>query len=127
MPGVDTTIGSNVRVDGSLKNLGSIEINGTVEGEIHSEEDVIVGETAKIKGPISAKNVTISGEINGTIEALERLEIMPQGKVYGDIVAATLIIQQGAQFVGKSSMPATETKSRHLDEAPVELIEEKEK
>lgn len=101
---VDTTIGSNVKIEGNLKNMGSIEVNGEVDGEIHSEQNVVIGQTAKIKGPILAKNVTVSGEVNGPVEALERLEITASGRLHGDIAAQLLVIQQGAYFVGKSAM-----------------------
>lgn len=127
MAGIDTTIGSNVHVEGSLKNLGSIEINGEVVGEIASQEDIIVGETAKIKGPIVAKNVTVAGEVEGTIESSEKLEILPSGKVNGDINTAMLVIQQGAHFIGRSQMPDAHEKGKHADEVTLELVEEEQK
>ena len=106
---VDTIIGINVEIKGNIKNKGSIQINGSVEGEIKSDENINIGETAKIKGPVLAKVIEISGEIRGLVEATEKLEINPTGKVYGDINAKTLIIKQGATFVGKSIMPGETT------------------
>lgn len=105
---VDTTIGSNVKMEGNLKNAGSISVNGGVTGEIHSDENVIVGETATIKGPIFAKNVTVSGLVEGPIDATERLELRETAKVNGDVTMTQLIIQQGAAFNGKSVMRQTE-------------------
>jgi len=102
----DTIIGLNVVLKGNLHNKGSIQVNGTIDGEVRSDENVTIGETALIKGPVSAKIVEISGEVKGLIEATEKLEINPTGKVFGDINAKTLIIKQGATFVGKSIMPA---------------------
>jgi cytoskeletal protein CcmA (bactofilin family) len=121
MADVDTIIGSNVEIQGALKNLGSIEINGKVEGEIHSEEDVLIGETAKIKGPVVAKNITVAGEVNGTLEAQEKIEIVATGRVFGDISTKILIIQQGAKFIGKSNMPESEKKPHRGDEAMIDL------
>ena len=105
MENVDTIIGLNVNLKGNLKNQGSIQVNGSVEGEIRSDDNVNVGETAIIKGPVSAKVVEVSGMIKGLVEATEKLEINPTGKVIGDINVKTLIIKQGAIFVGKSTMP----------------------
>ena len=116
---VDTIIGINVVLKGNLKNKGSIQINGTVEGEIRSDENINVGETAKIKGPVIAKTIEISGEVKGLVEAFEKLEVNPTGKITGDINAKNLIIKQGALFVGKSSMPTeqnSETKSQTKSE-----------
>lgn len=102
----DTIIGINVTLKGNLKNKGSIQINGVIEGEVKSDENINVGETAKVKGPVVAKTIEVSGEVKGLIEATEKLEINPTGKVIGDINAKSLIIKQGATFVGKSIMPA---------------------
>ncbi|MEK9156388.1 MAG: polymer-forming cytoskeletal protein [Patescibacteria group bacterium] len=102
---IDTIIGLNVVLKGSLKNKGSIEINGTIEGEVHSDEHINIGETAKVSGPVSARTVEVSGEVKGIIQATEQLEIHTTGHVSGDINAKSLIIQQGAMFVGKSIMP----------------------
>jgi len=105
MENVDTVIGLNVNLKGNLKNQGSIQVNGSVEGEVRSDDNVNVGETAVIKGPVSAKVVEVSGMIKGIVEASEKLEINPTGRVIGDINVKTLIIKQGAIFVGKSTMP----------------------
>ena len=104
MENVDTIIGINVNLKGNLKNKGSIQVNGSVEGEVRSDENVTVGETASIKGPVVAKVIEVSGLIKGLIEATEKLEINSTGKVYGDINVKSLIIKQGAIFVGKSTM-----------------------
>lgn len=104
---VDTIIGVNVTLKGNIHNKGSIQVNGTVEGEVKSDENVIVGETAQIKGPVVAKKIEASGIIRGLVEATEKLEINPTGKIYGDVNAKILIIKEGAIFVGKSIMPST--------------------
>lgn len=35
---VDTVIGLNVSLKGNLKNQGSIQVNGSVEGEVRSDD-----------------------------------------------------------------------------------------
>ena len=132
---VDTIIGGSVVLKGNLKNKGSIQVNGTVEGEIRSDENINIGETAKIKGPVIAKTIEVSGEIKGTVEATEKLELNPTGRIIGDIVAKSLIIKQGASFVGKSNMPtdgsaaATHTQTKSGENPPAggeEMVEKKE-
>lgn len=128
----DTIIGINVTLKGNINNKGSIQVNGNVEGEVRSDENILIGETAKIKGPVIAKKVEISGEIKGLIEASEKLEINSSGRVYGDISAKSLIIKEGAIFVGKSisaQSPKDGTKDEiktdiPKEEAPVVEVEE---
>ena len=122
---VDTIIGINVVLKGNLKNKGSIQVNGQVEGEVRSDENINVGETAQIKGPVIAKTIEVSGEVRGLVESTERLEINPTGKVFGDINAKSLIIKQGATFVGKSIMPS-DTKAETAETEKEEETKEKE-
>jgi len=122
---VDTIIGINVILKGNLKNKGSIQINGTVDGEVRSDENINIGETAKINGPVVAKTIEISGEVKGLVEATERLEVNPTGKVLGDINAKSLIIKQGAKFIGKSIMPASgNTETTKAEARPEETKKE---
>ncbi len=114
----DTIIGLNVTLKGNLHNKGSIQVNGTIEGEVKSDENINVGETAQIKGPVTAKIIEISGEVKGVVTAEDKLEINPTGKIYGDINAKSLIIKQGAVFVGKSLMPAEANKGHEETKEP---------
>ena len=115
----DTIIGVDVNVKGNLKNKGSIQVNGTVEGEIRSDENITVGETAVVNGPVVAKYVLISGRVNGTIDATDRLEIDPTGGVTGDIKAKSLIVREGAIFNGNCAM-ADSAKEKGKVETPSE-------
>lgn len=132
---VDTIIGLSVTLKGNLYNKGSVQVNGNVEGEVKSDENILVGETAKIKGPVIAKKIEVAGEIKGLVEATEKLEINPTGKVYGDVNAKILIIKEGAVFVGKSIMPSdgivrsdeSKDKEEAAEETKVEEIKAEEK
>ena len=101
---VDTIVGANVELTGSLHNKGSIHIHGSVTGDIVSDNLVIVGETAIIKGPITAKQVDISGQVFGSVTAEDLIELQPKSVVKGDLVSGKLSIKSGATFVGTSQM-----------------------
>lgn len=102
--GPGTVIGANVKLLGAINDVNDITVHGKVEGEVNSEKTVTIGETAEIKGPVSGAIVTVAGLIRGSIEAIDRLEILPTGKVYGNIATGDLIIRSGAKFVGKSAV-----------------------
>jgi len=112
--GPGTVVGANVKLTGTLKDVNDITIHGVIDGEVISDRNVIISETASIKGPITANTIVVSGKVNGSITAQEKLEISPTGKVYGSIVAGDLIINSGAIFVGKSNT------LKEKDETPVE-------
>lgn len=122
----DTVIGVDVQVKGNLHNKGSILVNGNVEGEIKSDENVTVGETATVTGPVVAKSILISGKVNGTVEAHDKLEIDPTGVVNGDIKTKTLIVREGAIFNGNSVMERqTKDAATTPGTTPITIPEEK--
>ncbi len=105
-PASETVVGADVKIKGNLKSPSNIQIFGEVKGQVSSEADVLIGEGARIEGGVKGRQVTISGEVLGNVEALERLEITSQGRLQGDIQTPDLIIQSGAKFAGKCEMPA---------------------
>lgn len=106
--GPGTVIGSNVALSGILKDAGDIAIHGKIEGEVSSDRSIVIGETAEIKGPVSGQVVTIAGIVRGSVDAGQKLEILPTGKIFGSISTRELIIRAGAIFIGKSTMPIEE-------------------
>lgn len=105
LAGPGTVVGANVKLVGTLSDASEIIIHGRIEGEVISEKNINISETAFVKGPVSAELVQVSGEVQGSIVATGRLEIMPTGKVFGSITTKDLNIRSGAVFVGKSNMP----------------------
>ena len=120
--GPGTVVGANVKLQGTLRDTSDIIVYGQVEGEVISDESVTVEQDASIKGPVNAKIVTLSGTIRGAVDAKEKLEILPSGKLVGSMSTANLIIHSGAIFNGKASMAGEkETKS---SQTKVEKLEE---
>ncbi|NWJ95712.1 MAG: polymer-forming cytoskeletal protein [Chloroflexi bacterium] len=119
---IETTIGSTASLQGVLKAEGTIRIDGAFEGEIETAANVIIGRTGKVLANIHARNVLVAGRVKGNINALERLEILKDGGVKGDIDAGTLYLEEGAIFHGQSRMRSDETDDRFLLEGPKESI-----
>jgi cytoskeletal protein CcmA (bactofilin family) len=102
--GVDTILGAGSDFKGQINAKGTIRIDGKIEGNVSSEEGVIIGEKGLIKGNISAKTVLVSGKVSGNVTAAKRLEIMPAGQLQGDIHTPRLAIAEGVIFKGNCDM-----------------------
>ena len=102
--GPGTVVGANVKLSGTLQDVNDIAIHGSIEGEVISEKNVLIAETASVKGPVSAQIITVAGKVNGSITAWQKIEILPTGKVQGNITTRELIIRSGAIFNGRSRM-----------------------
>ncbi|MCL6580508.1 MAG: polymer-forming cytoskeletal protein [Firmicutes bacterium] len=101
---VGTIIGVGTEIKGSVRATGGIRIDGRVEGEIHHEGDLIIGEEGVVEASIKTRNATVAGEVHGNVEASGRVEIVSTGKIFGDIVVTTLVINEGAVFDGRCQM-----------------------
>ena len=103
----ETIVGTGVTLSGRLEAKHNIQINGSFSGEVIAEGDVIVGERGEVNAPISAKNITIAGIVNGDVNVVNELDILSSGKVFGNISAKVLSIKPGGILSGKSIMHAT--------------------
>ena len=101
---IDAFLGGDTEFDGKLSFKGSVRIDGNFTGEIYTEGTLIVGESAVIKSDIHVSHIIISGEIRGNIIAENRIEIHTPGKVFGNIQAPTIIIEEGVIFEGNCRM-----------------------
>lgn len=107
----ETIVGTSVKLKGNLKSDGDITVDGSINGEIKTKGTVIVGPNANIIASVKAKNISVSGTVQGNISASERLSITETGRVFGDINANILNIAPGAIFTGKSTMVETVNES----------------
>ena len=102
-----TVIGSDVTVKGTLKGAGDLVIAGVFEGDIASEGRVTVIAGASVVGAISAAEVILGGRVQGNSTASKALTLLSTAEVRGDVSTPQIVIEPGATFVGKCSMPQT--------------------
>lgn len=100
---LETFISKDVTIKGELITEGIVRIDGNFEGNIRAD-GLIIGKTGEIKGDVTVREIMVDGNIEGTINAHEAIEIKPDGKVQGDIQTVKLIISEGAFFIGRSTM-----------------------
>jgi cytoskeletal protein CcmA (bactofilin family) len=97
-------LSSDVEIKGSIKFQKELLIDGKVEGEIHSDGVLTIGENADIRGEIKTKSITVYGKVQGNITVGERCELKSRCTLQGDLKATRLVIEEGATFIGKSEV-----------------------
>lgn len=99
-----TIIGEGVKIEGKLYSPGSIRIDGTVNGEIVAEKEIVIGKEGKVEANVKTTNATIAGILKGELIASGEVEITSTGKFFGNLVQkdASLIIEKGGVFKGES-------------------------
>ena len=85
-------------VEGSVKSVSDIRVDGTIKGKLICDSKVIIGPTGFVEGEIRCKNAVIEGKFQGNLEVAELLNIRESAKIGGDVVTNKLIVQAGAVF-----------------------------
>lgn len=109
VPTVDTftsVIAHTTSWNGNLESSGSLHIHGRVEGSLNARDDIFIAEEAEVEAVVNAANVTVAGSVRGSVQCTERFEILPRGKVAGDVRAPIVVVHEGALIAGEVSMTA---------------------
>ena len=97
---MNSTIGTGSVFEGKFYISGSLRIDGKFEGEIKTDDELVVGVTGKVKTDIIAKSVVVAGTVIGNIRAEDEVKLLETGKVLGDIIAPAISIQRGVVIQG---------------------------
>ena len=108
---IETLIGNGTTFKGDITVSNSLRVDGILIGNVKEAANVVVGESAQVKGNINANYVVIDGTVEGNITAGECIELLTKSKVTGDLTTTILSINEGAVFKGKSLMLEKEENS----------------
>lgn len=95
---VPSIISSDLVVTGNLVSGGEVQVDGTIEGDIHAAS-LVIGDQATITGEVMAEEVIVRGRIIGTLRGL-RIILAANCHVEGDIMHESLAVEPGAYFEG---------------------------
>lgn len=99
--GTMANIGKSVVVKGELSGNEDLYIDGQVEGTIElREHNLTIGPNGRVQANITAKEVVLHGTLKGNVRAVDRVEIRKSGALIGDVVAARVMIEDGASIKG---------------------------
>jgi len=104
-----TRLGPGLAFKGDLSGSGDAVIEGRFEGTIALPgASLTIAREARVEADIVAADVEIAGTLSGDVEASGRIAVVAQAKIDGNLTAARVAIQDGAQFKGsiKINRPA---------------------
>ena len=103
---------------GKLSFKDTVRIDGKFDGEISSENTLIIGETGRIHATIQSETVIISGEVEGEILAPRRVTIHKTARVSGNIRTGSLAVEEGAELNGQITMTGPLAENRPSGSKP---------
>ena len=113
---IETIIGPSVTVKGDFLGEGDVRVDGKVEGTLETKNNLTIGKGAEVTATVKARNIFVSGKVNGNIKAVEKMELSRTCQISGDIETKYLSVEEGAVFNGKCSMSETERKEEKIQE-----------
>lgn len=99
-----TILGREARFNGKLTFEGAVRIDGRFEGEIFTDDLLLIGPGAEVKATLNVGSVVINGTVEGDVVAKASVEIKAPGRLKGNITTPTLVIEKGVTFDGSCSM-----------------------
>jgi cytoskeletal protein CcmA (bactofilin family) len=91
-------ISADLTIAGTLTSTGDIQIDGRIEGDVHSA-GLVIGDKAFIHGDVVAEEVTVRGRVQGGIRARKVL-LASTCHVEGNILHEAFAVETGAFFEG---------------------------
>lgn len=98
---VASQISSGVVIRGEISGSSDLLVDGQVDGVVHlAEHTLTVGPSGQVKANVEAKNIVVSGRVEGNLAATDRLELRKSAVVLGDVSGARITIEEGAFLKG---------------------------
>lgn len=114
-------IGEGSEIEGkySFTGTGTVLLNGKFHGEMTTTDALVVGEKAVINATIRAESVVIWGELVGSVQARERVELRGAARVFGDLEAPVVVLEEGVLFEGRCRMAGSRPDEESRDPSVV--------
>ena len=98
---------SSVSIKGDINFEDTLEIQGSVVGNILSASNtisfLIIGKNSEITGDVTSSHVIVSGKVTGNINA-RHIEIEESARIFGSVVYKSIEIHSGAKIDGSMTM-----------------------
>ncbi len=102
--GFTTSIGLGSIFTGTIGGSGHTIVLGRVEGNSKLDGTLVIGEGGCWVGDIVAKHIVIAGQVEGSITAREKMEIVCTAKIRGSLTSPFIAIAEGAVHEGEIHM-----------------------
>ncbi len=101
---VSAFVGKGVEFKGTITYNGTVRIDGFLDGEIHTEGVLLVGEEAVITAKVTAGTIVCKGKITGDMCAKEKIKLRAPAVISGGVKTPMLSIEEGVLFNGNLEM-----------------------
>jgi cytoskeletal protein CcmA (bactofilin family) len=101
---INAFVGKGVEFKGTISYSGTVRIDGYLDGEIHTDGMLLVGEEAIIQAKITAGTIVSKGKITGEVVAKECIKLRSPAVMNGSVKTPVLSMEDGVLFNGALEM-----------------------
>ena len=99
-----TVIGSGITIEGEVTTDEDVVVAGTLRGKLTAKEGVTIEHGATVEADVAGASLVVAGSLTGNITSSDRVDLQTGAKVVGNVKAARITIADGAQFKGNVDM-----------------------
>ena len=99
-----TVIGAGITIEGEITTDEDVVVHGTLRGKLNAKDAVTVEHGGVIEADIVSGPLTVAGSVTGNISSSDRVDLQPGAKVVCNVKATRITIADGAQFKGNVDM-----------------------
>lgn len=102
--GFTTSVGPGSVFTGTIGGDGHTIVLGRVEGSSDLNGTLVVGDGGVWVGDITANTIVVAGQLEGSITAHEKIEILSTAQIRGSLTSPVIAIAEGAVHDGEIHM-----------------------
>jgi len=99
-----TVIGAGITIEGEVTSDEDVIVAGTLRGTLVTKEAVSIEQGGSVEADIQGGPVAVAGMVTGNITSSDRVDLQNGAKVIGNVRATRITIADGAQFKGNVDM-----------------------
>jgi cytoskeletal protein CcmA (bactofilin family) len=99
-----TIIGAGITVEGEVTTDDDVIVQGTIRGKLTAKEGVTIEAGGVVEADIVSGPAHVAGTVTGNIQSTDRVDLQHGARVVGNVKATRITIADGAQFKGNVDM-----------------------
>jgi cytoskeletal protein CcmA (bactofilin family) len=101
---LQTFLDSGTSFEGKISFTGAVRIDGHFRGTASADGTLVVGETGTIDAKLEVRTLLVLGSVVGEVNAKERVEVGPHGRLDGIVRTPRFRVDEGAQVNARIEM-----------------------
>jgi cytoskeletal protein CcmA (bactofilin family) len=105
-------VSQGIKIKGDITGTEDLFVDGQIEGKVDLGNAVLtIGPNATVKADVTAREIVVRGQVNGKLDAAERIQVWHSARISGDLKAEKIAIEEGAELHGKMEAGKAPVKS----------------